>query len=545
MSVRIDIQRSQFFSECDLLDRKKYFDTVKDKFVHNIDTLYYSVFLKDDCNNNEQLEGLFLELDDMKQILRDSKGRVQQEIYGLDIKMGSHAMVYNYRLQDPDKFDIFMADYLPNKSTPRIVVQLRSYGLWCFGCTEMVLESFLKVKQIFENYGIEIERTQENRIDYAYHTNSIQNPYKFFSDKNLDRYLYSTLTKYYKIGDVKRKSIQDFIKENRDIRGIDKFTLDYFALGKLKSNNVFERNYNKTREVVELGYKSFFFQRWFDEGLISFYDKYCLEFAYEKQNYNAVDEGRLRFYLKHGKDQRVKREIELELLNPDVRYSDLKKLADLIMPRVTIVMNIEFQTKRKFYYYADKQIDFLPVVTKNVDMPLKRLFRILDHRSMILDYLTSSVVAFIRNVEQHVFYEDGKRVVENIVYYQSWWKKLRSLKIKDSKQKYKRDYSSMIDTEKMFKRSIRSVATNAVYNGKKDTDFLEDLSDLLGNFNDNDMKDIVLLDRTTGQVMDDVYMSKYLTDYKEYKQKKHKAIKNRLCKTSPGSQNPDSNGSNN
>ena len=53
-------------------------------------------------------------------------------------------------------------------------------------------------------------------------------------------------------------------------------TNEYLALGNRKSNNIFFRSYNKTREVCEMKYKDFFFDIWKENGLISEYDYYCL-----------------------------------------------------------------------------------------------------------------------------------------------------------------------------------------------------------------------------------------------------------------------------
>lgn len=522
--IRVDTKRSPFYLELDSSQCKEFFDLKGKAYLHNIDTFYYSISLKDDSNDNTKLDELFMEIDDIKKLMRETNGKEESTFYGLNVKLGAYGMVYLYRLQEPDLYDIYISHYLPNKTTPRIVVQLRSYGLWLHGVDTMILMSYEKVKNILKNYECDICLTKENRIDYAFHTNIIQNPYKFFSDRNLDKYLYTTLTKYYKIGDIRRK------KKSPELEKDSRFTLDYFALGQLKSNNLFNRNYNKVKEVIELNYKAFFFDMWYDKGLINFYDLYCFRWAYTKKNYNAIDEGRLRFYLEYGKNEVNKQRIRA-LLKKDYRYAELKELADELTPFTTLIMNVEFQTKRKFYYYADEQIELLPIKNSSIEYPLKRLFKILDNRKLFLDYITSESISFIRKIEEG---EEGK-----IIYYQDFWNRLRSLKIdcitKD--KEYIRKRNNELDIEKKTKDTVNSIAMCSLYKGKKDSDFIEDVSDLIGHLNDNDMKnyELVMVNKETGEIEDLVNgkYGKYLKDYHAYKDKKNKAIKNRICDSRP------------
>lgn len=501
--IRIDIKRTQLYNEFSPGVAEKHFGNKRSQFLHNIDTLYYGVFFKNDSNDNFVLDTFFTELDDLKVLVKTKDRKVKDDITYQDlvVRLGSYAMVYNYRLSEPDLFDIFISDYLPNINTPRVVVQLRSYGLWVYGVEDLIKKSYEAVLKLFESFDMKILRTVENRIDYAYHTNSIQNPYKFFSDKNLDRYLKTTLTKYYKIGDIRKSG----------------FTLDYFALGQLKSNNIFNRNYNKVKEVIELNYKAFFFDIWHKNGLITEYDKYCFEYAYLKKSYYAIDEARLLFYLEYGNDIRSKKEIQLLLQNETTRHEDIKLLADILTPATTIILNIEFQTKRKFYYYADSQIELLSCYTELDHDPLKRLFKIIDNRQIFLDYLTSTTVAFVN--------EKGN--------YLDFWKRLRSLKLDNIHKvcnKYSRDYSTNIDLQKQLSRTLNTIATTSLYRNNIDGNFMDDISDLLCTLNDNDViYDLAFYDKKTGVIFDNDNIIKDISEkYTDYKQKKYKAIRNRL-----------------
>ena len=506
--IRVDIKRSKIYNEIDDSKKVYYFDCKQKQYLHNIDTFYYSVYLKNDSNDLDY-GSLFSNLKKLKDIAIVSNEI--QEYKGLQVRKGSYAMVYNYRLSEPDYYDIFIADYLPNNSTPRIVVQLRSFALWQLGDRESIINSFDKVLEILNGIA-EIDKVLENRIDYAYHTNSIQNPYKFFSDVNLDKYLKTTLEHYVKRGDITKSG----------------FTLDYFGLGKLKSNNVFIRNYNKAKEVIELNYKQFFFDTWFQNGLISRYDKYCYEYAYVKKNYNAIDEARLLFYLEYGTDVIGIDDIKYILNDPTARHKDIKYLADCLTPAVTTIMNIEFMTKRKFYYYADAQINSFSAYSLFDNYNLLRLFKVIDNREVFIDYITSNTVSFQSS--------DGE--------YLDFWKRLRSLKIytghHKNNGKYKRIRNDNLDAKRKFNQTLNNIAVNSLYNNKVDTSLDEDLSFLLSEINDNDLElELVLYDKKTGELMDSKAKRDIEYKYDEYKKKKYKDIKNRIDKknTPKGSNN--------
>ena len=122
-------------------------------------------------------------------------------------------------------------------------------------------------------------------------------------------------------------------------------------LGDRKSNNVYWRGYNKCQEVIRMNYKSFFIQRWFEHGLISAFDKYVYEVAYELKSYRTgVLVGRLKWYLEYGTNDELKAQC-IEWLHSDYVRSDNnshleKKLRNLI-PEPTLIFNIEYQTKRR------------------------------------------------------------------------------------------------------------------------------------------------------------------------------------------------------
>jgi hypothetical protein len=493
--IRNDIKKSYFYQELSE-DKKLKFDIKRDKFLPNIDTLYYSVFFHFDRNDTEMFNDMFTRLDELKQLAKDNKEDTAYDENHI-LTRRSYA-IYQYCITKTDLYDIFISDYLPNISTPRVVIQLRSFGLWLHGVDKMINDSYAAVKAIFAEYGVEILRTRENRIDYCYHTNYIQEPYTFFSDSRIKKKMKTSLDVYQKIGHIYK----------------NKITLDYFALGQRKSNNLFIRTYNKTREVIEEGYKSFFFAIWYEQSMISDYDLYCYKYAFTEKCYNALDKARLLYYLEHGAVDQVKKDIEILLKNVNTQYEDILELANNIMPKVTIITNIEFQTKRKFYYNAD-MLKNLPIKTVHNVPELNIIYQILDNRKVILDYITSFSLSF------------GKKVENGEVRFDNWWERLRNVKLDSIKTdfKYVREFNYNCDRVKISKRAINSLASNAVYNGNKDKDFIEDVSDWLGVLNDNDI--MVLGDFSTGEVLGHID-SDLLENYSLLKEKKYKAVKNRL-----------------
>lgn len=492
--MRPDIQRTELYKELDKELSKDLFNYSEKKYKHNVDSLYYTVSIKDDSNDNKDILCLLNRLKDLKEKIKKDKS-YPNDFEGLELKLGSYAMIYNYRLHSPDRFDIFISDYKPNKETPRIVVQIRSMALWIENFKDIVEDTFNQLKSILDGYDIEILRVMENRIDYAYHTNAIQNPYKMFNDGNLKSSLKTNLKIYSKVGEIQGQEI----------------TIDYFSLGQRKSNNVFVRFYNKTREVIEMNYKAFFIAYWYENKMISSYDKYCLEYAYKEKNYNAIDKARLLFYLEHGKDDAIKDKINKFIKDQSKSYLDMKEFADTICPKVTLILNIEYETKRKFYYYSDNVINGFDYTFDDVPS-LARIFKIYENRNIFLNYLTSETASFIDKKKDD---------------YKAFWKRLRGLKIENCNNcdmEYIRDYSKEIDTDKIKKRLINTIGTLAVYNDNKDTNFIDDFSTVLSSINDNDIKNDYMFINSDGEKLEDIHIQ----DYKEYKEKRHKELKYKL-----------------
>ena len=238
----------------------------------------------------------------------------------------------------------------------------------------------------------------------------------------------------------------------------NELTVEYLSLGSRRSNNLFFRTYNKTREVVEMNYKGFFIDLWYQNKLISFYDKFCLEYAYKKGSYSQLEFAKLEFYLQYGTDKTIKEAILLLKQDYSTNLEHIRAYTKNLLPAVTLVMNVEFQTMRKFYSYSDDMINSLDTFSSYDDDVLSRLFKILDNRKLFLNYLTSNTVYFIKG---------GK--------YFDWWERLRNLKIK-SNHKCKelvRDYSRNLNMDKLEQRLKSTLASMNVYLNRDNTDLFD------------------------------------------------------------------------
>ena len=503
MGYQLHAKRSAFFEELPENLQKSYFNQSIKKSMHMIDNLYYTVFLVGDGKDTlpDRLEKFFEELDEFKAIAQKTREPVAFKL-GLQLALKKYANSC-YCLSQPELYDIFISKSLPNNDTPRIVVQLRAFGLWTRGLDSVLKESYRKLENLLSLSNCKIEKCRESRIDYCYHTNVVISPNKLFKEDSQGKVknLYTNLI------DLRHHSTSERVEDGTI------FHKDYFCLGNVKSNNVRARVYDKVKEVLEMGYKSFFFQIWYDNGLISYYDKWCFEYAFLHRNVDYLYKARLAFYVAHGKVPERVNEFKALLDSEKTTLKDFKKYAVKFMPANTCILNIEYETKRKFYYYSDSFINEFKLTEERNDIApqLERIYKILDYRQLFLDYLTSKTLSFRK----------GKK-------YLDWWQRLRTLKHDGKKVDgtLARDYSYSMDLMAVQKRTIKSLASAAVYKDNLNTGFVEDFTDLLATINDNSSYSRFRVITDEGEILENVYgsmVSEYLTE----KAKKEMLLKNR------------------
>ncbi|MBQ8730733.1 MAG: hypothetical protein IJY81_06090, partial [Lachnospiraceae bacterium] len=323
---------------------------------------------------------------------------------------------------------------------------------------------------ICEHFDLEILEVKETRVDYCWHSNYLQNPEKYF---RIDNFVEMQVSQFSRIRyDYQFKSNQEY--EN-----------DYIALGK-RGNKCYVRIYLKTKEVVEQGYKSWFFKEWLFNGLISRYDNYVLEKAFVKKSWKYVDKARLEFYQEFGNNKAYVDECAAILSGELVKSNDyIATLADKLTPRITLVTNVEYQTSRRF----SKSFNFYELKNnKNkYDSPCQRIYDYLDNRRLIIDYLTSRTLRLV--------VPDPNEANRSRLEYNAFWKALRACRIVDVKKapkdiKLVRDYSSQLNKERVKNNIISSLSTYSLYEKGLDNEdsAFADSADFISSLNDNDMQ---------------------------------------------------------
>ncbi|HWO75592.1 MAG TPA: hypothetical protein VNM69_06670 [Bacillus sp. (in: firmicutes)] len=481
------VKKTLIFNEISDAVCKQYFDLSKNKFIHNIDSLYYVVKVKNDWNHDPGCITFRDYLDQEKTKANQShdphvlfqENKFLYKLGSEHVTNGIGSAPYLYDIEKKDKYMMFVMGHQLNDKTPEIWIQIRSQFLWLYGQYAAVSESLADVERILRCFNIEIEEVKENRIDFAYHTNYIQDFLNFFKEEDMNRMQVSGFGRYSREG--------KFVGES-DVE------VDYITLGAKKSNNLFFRAYNKTKEVIEKGYKQFFIKLWYMEKLINYFDFYCIEKAFKQGSYNYLDVARLEFYLEFGSNESFKNLIKNELKGTSKNYESIRKLADQLVPKVTLVTNIEIETKRKFYYSMDESVNsLLKLKSTNVPDYAKKLYVKLDNMQVFHNYLTcknDKQQGVIRFIDYKGTNKDGKPWARKYnTPTAAWWKRLQSVKVN---RKYDvenvellRKYQKSLSVDHIKKRLINSISTYKVYLSHEDiaTSFEEDILDFMSTLN--------------------------------------------------------------
>lgn len=468
------------YNELSADEQFNWFDLKEKKFLHNIDTFYYSVKLINDFTADSQDKYCLKLRDYFNQRIDRTvyNSSFPLEIPGIDVQLNlrnSHyAGFYNIDIECPEMFDIFIADTVPpgkedtESVTSEIIVQIRSALLWQYGVTKAYEYSFEVVKKLCDYFHLWIGEVKENRVDYCWHSNYLQNPEKFF---RIDNFASMQLSRY------KRIRYEYAFKPN------DEYENDYISLGK-RGDKCFVRIYLKSKEVIEKNYKPWFFKEWLFNGLICRYDYFVYELAYKKESWKYIDMARLAFYAEYGKNPELKKQCASIVAGEETHGDDyIAHLADELTPRVTLITNVEFQTMRKMTKSYE-----LKLTRDNEDKGVeRRIYDYLDNRSLITEYLTHST---LRLVEASGDINKSRRD------YCAFWKALRSCKMVDVKKapkelKLTRDYSRKMNKELVKKRMINAAITYGIYDkGINHDDVLQDAADILLMLNDNDIYEL-------------------------------------------------------
>ena len=481
MDIKKHLNSTKIYQELDDKNREYWFDFKQKKFLHNIDTFYYSVKLVEDFTNDSSDDSVlrFRKFFEQKKSILDSRyGQLVQIFFpgfdrSLNLCAGSYAGFFSIRLECPEWFDIFIAPCVPHGSdgglsvTCEIVVQLRSYMLWMYGVHEAFERSYEYVKQICDYFGLHIAYCQENRIDYCWHSNYLSNPEKFFSPES-----------FYK---MRVDRFKDALIHTAKV-GSEGYEIDYVSMGK-RSDKVFIRIYLKSKEVIEKNYKPWFFKVWLFNGLINRYDLYCYEECYKKHSWQYLDTARLKYYSEYGSDSELREQCRdvvegKATMSPDT----LHKLADTLTPKINLIMNVEYQTMRKH----TKTYELVPFRDNSARETSKRIYDYLDNRKIIADYLTFYVFRLVKPEG------DSNKSRRDLC---AFWTALRSCKMIDVNVRPKdvkliRQYCRQLNSDIMKKRVINAAVTLGIYTrGINNDNVVQDCVEALCQLNDNDIHD--------------------------------------------------------
>ena len=453
------------------MDTFYWFNKKSQKFVKNIDTFYYSVYLCNDFSSDSQDTAVFSFRHWVDENIKDG-----EKVYNFDgdypviFSVGGYA-IYHYRFSSPDFFDIFFNTTINQPNTPVFIVQLRSRCLWEDGIYKSFDDSFAFIQLICDQYGLEVKSIHENRCDFCCHSNYLTEPEKFFDRDNFVKMWVGS------VGRTKEKS--KHFQNHITVYDNSETETDYISIGK-RGSKCFIRIYLKSKEVIQEGYKSFFFPIWLDYGLISRYDLYCYELAYKEKKWCYIDVARLKWVLQYDDTlSDLNRAFISEILSQDkLDYPLIRKVAKQFSKPVTKIFNVEFQVMR------DMSKSFC-LVKKNYGSAA-RIYDYFDNFSLIYDYLTS--VSF-RLVKPDTM-DSNKSRNENTAF----WDRLRSSKCHNFKQKNKnisliRKYSSNINAEIRRISALRALASfDLYYTLNPKFDMYDDVIHLLNTMNDNDIK---------------------------------------------------------
>lgn len=496
-----------------MIDKEYWYSKKEKKFLHNVDTFYYSVKLYNDFTRNSvdpdvarfrRVMESYQKMDTQSTVFREVPFRGHEVYY----HHGTFGWYYSFILQVQDyvkdqtkdqfeiknQFDILIAPVVPPAAsgigsvTSEIIVQIRSEMLWQLGAALAFERSYEYVQQLCAYFKLSIAEVKENRMDFAWHTNALQDPETYFrvdhlSEMQVSRF--SGVTYHYKFKNVRQpgKKTPAFLECAQDDTAYENsYEWDYLSLGK-RGDKCFVRIYLKTKEVVENGYKGWFLKLWQLQGLISRYDLYVLEKAYERRRWNYCDIARLEFVLEYDdtltEADRARIRAAIDTERPD--YVMIRRLARRYTPALTKIINVEFQTMRKML----KTYELVPIRDNADKGAAKRIYDLLANRRLITDSLTHNTLRLVR--------PDGDDSNKYRADYTDFWKRLRGTKQVDvmpNKHQLKivRNYSSKLNMEMRKTRAARAVSSFALtLTRNPETSIYEDAAELLAILNDNDM----------------------------------------------------------
>lgn len=455
------LKQNALYKELSEEERSYWLDRKDKKVIHNVDTIYLNIDIPK-YNENPPIQ----------KYLEELKSKVQFEaiyVEAIDMKItGVSKRFYPYCLERTDEYMIFFAKKKITDNMPPIQIQIRAQFLWLYGEYIAIQKATEHLEKILYPFRMQIRKVYDNRIDYAYHTNYIKDMRGFFEKLNAMQ-----------VSRFKRWDMQGAFLGDQEL------DLDYISLGRRKSDNIFFRCYNKTKEVIEQNYKQFFFQLWKEKGLISHYDQYVYEKCSMKKRYEYSYIARLEFYLEHGKHPAHLEKCKKYIEHYDkYEFDDIMAFTEMLTPGITLITNIEFQTRRKFYKTIGDSLDELPNIKEREEEHLRYIMKLLDYKVLILKVLNEDV---LRLVDM----KDPKARKRNKKLH-PLWELVQKCKIEhecSTDQKLLRQYQNSLDFECLKNQITNKIITLGLYlDVENENNLEEDTYNYMTLLNENDIE---------------------------------------------------------
>jgi len=247
-----------------MMDEDFWFSKKEKKFLHNIDTFYFSVKLHDDFTE----AGTALNVEQLRRVCNKYSGMANETPFreveydsSVLYRKGKYGFFYTFWLESPEQFDFLFAPVVPVGAetvasvTSEIIVQIRARMLWELGAKLAFDKAMEFVRAFCNRFDLSIAEVKENRTDFCWHTNALQDPEHYL---NIERFRPMCVCRFPAAG------------YRYQLKHDDEYENDYMSLGN-RGDKCFVRIYLKTKEVVEQGYKGWFLYTWFFNGMISRY----------------------------------------------------------------------------------------------------------------------------------------------------------------------------------------------------------------------------------------------------------------------------------
>ena len=439
--IRPIVHRTKIGQELSAEEVTVWFNCVKEGMLHNVDTLTFTAYTLRSYK-------LLLELQTFLETYRGQAEIKEEEVciepYNYFIQPFGISY-YHFYLVSKNRYGVFFSKPRTRFTDMPILVRISSEFLWLHGEIEAVKICIAEIDQFLLQFGTCLGEIKLSRVDYAFHTNMIQNMATYY--KNIDDFVVSQFRNY-----------QLIFHELPDLPA----ELATYYHGNRRGKNVFFRSYDKTRETVEKGYKQFFYEIWQEKKLISQYDKYVLEFGKDK-----VLKEKCRFYL----DLRSKYE-----------FADLVSFANYLTPPITRIVNLEFETGSKFYKSSREFFRNLPPIEEIADYQ-QVFYKMLYYKAYTINYLTTKTY-------RQVTASGAKRKRERD--YNYLWKRVLACDLNSRRVdgKLLRLYQRERDIELLNKQIARKVSTVSILSkGLNDDNLTEDISDFIHSLSENVLHD--------------------------------------------------------